>query len=228
MNLKKLLSFILILFLLTALTACNSASASDKIYNHLEKSVELEKTFEKQQNPIVKLEKKEQKIYSEIIDLKMDEFDKIKKLSQRALKSIEKRSKKIEMEKDSIHASKEEFKKIDDLIGNLEDGKAKKTAEKMFNVMMDRYKAYDVLYDAYEKSLKLETKLYKLLQKEDLEQKALTKNIKRLNKSYEKVLDANKKFNSRTAEYNELKEKFYELAEINVDYEEKASSVEDK
>ncbi|GAA0613484.1 hypothetical protein GCM10009001_33410 [Virgibacillus siamensis] len=224
MNLKKHLSLLFILIIVAALAACSNTSASEKIYNHLEKAVELEAQFEKQQDAIVKLEKKEQKIYSKIIDLSMDEFDKIKDLSKKALKSIEKRAEKIELEKESIHSSKEEFIKIKDLVDQLENKNAKETAEKMYSVMQKRYDAYDKLYEAYSKSLEMETKLYKMLQKKDLKQESLTKHIKKLNTSYEKVIDANKKFNSRTAEYNELKEQFYKQADIKVEYEDNASS----
>lgn len=226
MNFKKHLSFLFILSIAVVLTACSNTTTSEKIYNHLEKAVELEDAFENQQDAIVKLEKKEQELYSKIIDLGMDEFDEIKELSNKALKSIEKRSKKIEMEKESIHASKKEFTKVNDLIEQLDDKKAKETAEKMYAVMMDRYNAYDKLYEAYSKSLKLETKLYKMLQKEDLDQKDLSKHIKKLNKSYEKVIDTNKKFNSHTAEYNELKENFYKQAEIDVEYKDNAPANE--
>ncbi|WP_174613109.1 YkyA family protein [Virgibacillus ihumii] len=224
MKFKKHLSLLFILIIVAVLSACSNTSASEKIYNHLEKAVELEEEFEKQQDKIVKLEKKEQNIYSKIIDLSMDDFDKIKKLSDKALKSIEKRAEKIEMEKESIHASKEEFIKIKDLIDQLENKQAKDTAEKMFSVMMERYNAYDKLYQAYSKSLERETKLYKMLQKKDLKQETLSNHIKKLNNSYEKVIDANKTFNSRTAEYNELKEKFYKQADIKVEYEDNASS----
>lgn len=190
----------------------------------MEKAVELEDTFEEQQDPIVKLEKKEQKIYGKIIDLSMDEFSKIKKLSKQAIKNIDKRAKKIELEKESIHASKEEFTKIKDAIDELEKKKVSKKAEKMYDVMMERYNAYDKLYKAYSKSLKLEKELYKMLQQEDLQQEDLTKHIKKLNNSYEKVIDRNEKFNSLTVKYNKLKKEFYDAAGLDVKYEKKSSS----
>ncbi|WP_164669168.1 YkyA family protein [Virgibacillus doumboii] len=223
MVIKK--SFVFIVFIIIALlTACSGTSTSEQIYNHLEKAVELEATFEEQQDPIVELEKKEQEIYAQIIDLGMDEFDKIKELSKQAIDTIEKRSEKIELEKESIQASKEEFTKIESMIKDLEDKKVKKKAEEMYSVMMDRYEAYDKLNKAYSDSLKLEKELYTMLQKEDLEQETLTDHIKKVNKSYEKVIEANEKFNKFTTEYNKLKEAFYEAAGMNVEYKNNAPS----
>lgn len=214
---KSLFFIVFIIFLL--LSACSGTSASEQIYDHLEKAVTLEETFEKQQDSIVELEKKEQEIYAQIIDLGMDQFEKIKELSKQAIDTIEKRSEKIELEKESIHASKEEFAKIESTLEELEDKEVKKKAEKMYSVMMDRYATYDELNDAYSNSLELEKELYTMLQKEDLEQKALTNHIKKVNKSYEKVIKANDNFNTYTTEYNELKEDFYEAAGVNVEYE---------
>jgi ABC-type siderophore export system fused ATPase/permease subunit len=50
------------------LSACTGQSAQEKIYDHLEKAVTLEDAFSEQQQPLVDLENKEQKLYNEIID----------------------------------------------------------------------------------------------------------------------------------------------------------------
>ncbi|WP_227001773.1 YkyA family protein [Virgibacillus necropolis] len=217
--LYRKLAIIILLSVIALLSACSGASTSEKIYDHLEEAVTLEEAFEKQQDDIVKLEKKEQELYSQIIDLSMDEFDKIKSISQEAISVIEKRKEKIKLEKESIDASKEEFKKIEGLIEDLEEKKAKDRATKMYDVMMDRFDAYDKLNDAYTESLKLEKELYKMLQEEDLKQETLTEHIKKINDSYKKVLEANENFNTFTEKYNQLKKEFYESANIEVNYE---------
>ncbi|GGK04161.1 lipoprotein [Lentibacillus kapialis] len=216
---KKSLFFGL-LILMIILSGCTGASTSEKIYNHLEKAVELEQSFEKQQDPIVELEQEEQEIYSQVIDLSMEEFDKIKKLSDKALDNIETRKEKINSEKESIDASKKEFTNIDDMVGNLEEEEVRKKADDMYQAMMDRYGAYDKLHNAYSDSLKLEEELYKMLKKEDLEQEKVSNHISKLNESYQKVIDTNKTFNKLTTEYNTLKQKFYKAAGIEVEYDE--------
>jgi len=219
---KRKIVIILLISGMVILSACNRASTSEQMYDHLEKAVSLEKAFEKQQDDIVKLEKKEQELYGKIIDLSMDEFDKIKSISEEAIGVIEKRSKNIQLEKESIDVSKEEFKKIKDLIGDLEEKKAKEKANKMYDVMMKRYDAFYKLNDAYNKSLKLEKELYTMLQQKDLKQETLTEQIKEINDSYEKVLAANENFNTHTQSYNKLKKEFYDVAKVKVKYEDAA------
>src|SRR5699024_5478020 len=110
---------------------------------------------------------------------------------------------KINSEKESIAASKEEFTNIEDIIGDLGEEAARKKADEMYNVMMDRYDAYNNLHEAYSNSLALEEELYAMLKKEDLEQKTLSKHITKLNESYQEVIDENEAFNELTTEYNE-------------------------
>ncbi|WP_188454538.1 YkyA family protein [Virgibacillus oceani] len=216
---RKKAIVILAILCIILLSACTGASTKDEIYDHLEKAVTLEDAFEKQQDSIVELEKEEQQLYSQIIDLGMDEFDKIKQLSKQAIESIEKRTDKIKLEKESIDASKEEFQEIKELIADLEEDKVRKKANEMYDVMMNRYEAYEKLNNAYNNSLKLEKELYTMLQDKDMKQEKLTDHISNINESYQKVLDANDKFNASTTDYNALKKEFYDLAGIDVKYE---------
>lgn len=212
------IGFILVICL-TLLASCSGKSTEEKIHSQLEEAVNKEEVFEEQQEPITDLEKKEQELYNQIIDLSMDDFDKIKNLSEKAISVINERSDKIATEKESMESSKEEFKKAEELIGKLEDSKLKKKGQELVEVMNNRYDAYSKLNKAYNTSLKLEKEMYKMLQKEDVEQQELTKKIEKINQSYEKVLNYNKKFNEYTVEYNAIKKDFYELAEMNVNYE---------
>ncbi|MBP2256914.1 YkyA family protein [Virgibacillus alimentarius] len=218
---KKLLFFVTMTLLLF-ISACGK-STEEKIYEHLEEAVTLEEEFEKVQTEITELEKKERELYSTIIELGPDELDKIKETSKQAIETIEKRSNKMESEQESIHASQDEFEKIDKLIEKLEDEKTKNKAREMYEVMMDRYKHYDQLHKEYIKSLKLEKELYQMLQKEELEQEDLTAHIEKINKKYEKVLDKNEEFKEATANYNKLKKEFYDQTDLSVKYDDTSS-----
>src|SRR5690625_6238030 len=80
MPFKKTL-LLLTISLVTFLTACNSGSTEEKIHGHLEEAVTIEADFEKHQNEITDLEKKEQELYSEIIDLSSEEDRKSTRLN---------------------------------------------------------------------------------------------------------------------------------------------------
>lgn len=213
---KAVLFSAVIIFILSA---C-SESAEMKIYNHLEEAVTLEQPFEEQQDSIIKLEQEEQEIYEQIISLSMEEFDEIKKLAEQAMENIDKRSESITLEKDSLEDSKEEVLKSEKAIDKLEDSDVKAKAEDMYQTMIARYDAYDELHGAYTHVLGLEKELYSILTEEEAEQETLTEHLSDLNNSYEAVIEANEQFNEHTVEYNELKREFYQLTDLDIEYEE--------
>lgn len=200
------------------LSACSGESTIEMIYEHLEEAVKLEDNFAKQQEDINQLEQQEQELYAQIIDLQMNEMDKIKELSQQAIGIIEERKEKMNLEKESIDASKEEFTKIENLIEELDEAALKEKAQEMYDVMSNRYQTYDQLHQAYMNSLELEKELYELLQDENVTQEQLSTHIENINKTYEEVISENDQFNAETVAYNDLKKEFYEMAELDVTY----------
>lgn len=218
MALKKLpLLFFGIIFILSA---CSGESVEEKIHTHLEEAVTLEEDFKAQQSEITDLEKQEQEIYKQIIDLGMDELDKIIELSEEAITIINERKEKLDIEKESITKAEEEFQSIESLLDDLEEETVKTKAEEMFQTMINRYNSYEELYNAYTESLEYEKELYTMLQEKELEQETLNEQIAKINESYEEILSANDQFNEHTIAYNELKQEFYEAANINVTYSE--------
>ncbi|KGX88788.1 YkyA family protein [Pontibacillus litoralis] len=225
MRLGKLL--LVLTSVIFVLSGCiGGPSAAEKMYNHLEEAVTLEAAFEDQQKSMVELEKKEKKIYDEIMELGLEDLEKIKNKSDEAISFIEQREDKLKVEKESIDAAKEEFDNVKSLVEDLENETSKEKANQMIEAFQNRYDAYQQLNEKYKASLKLDQELYEMLQKEDVEKDALEKQIEQVNKSYEKVMKANKDFNQYTKEYNDLKKQFYEAASLEVQYDDQQPSGE--
>ncbi|MBN6206068.1 YkyA family protein [Ralstonia pickettii] len=218
MALRKISLSLFALILL--LVACSGESAEEKIHTHLEEAVTLEEDFKAQQTEITALEEQEQELYSQIIQLGMEDFEEITKLSKEAQSIIDQRAEKINLEKESIHKAKEEFQTIEELLADLEEETVKTKGEEMYQTMMERYATYDELNDAYTASLDLEKELYGLLQEEEVEREALNEHIEKINTSYETILAANEQFNELTVAYNDLKQEFYDAAQMTVTTEE--------
>lgn len=217
MNLcHKMLLFMFLMLIF--LSACRDQTIKEQIYHHLEEAVQLEQEFAKQQEIINNLERQEQELYHEIISLSMKEKHKIDELSQQALEIIGERMIQIDIEKDSIEASKAEFMKIKPLIEQLEDQALATKAKDMYDVMSSRYSTYEQLYLAYRHSLELEQKLYELLQDEQSPQEQLTDLIESINQQYQLIIDHNEQFNTDTLTYNDIKREFYELADLQIEY----------
>lgn len=213
MKKKNILLYIGVSMLLL-LVACSGQSTEDKIHEHLEEAVNLEQDFTDQQSVITELEEKEQDIYDDIIELSMDEFDTIKELATEAIEVIQELGEKVDLEKESLNASKEEFVKIKDLIDELEDEAVKEKTQELYDVMIQRFDAYESLNEAYVNSLNTRKDLYELVQKEDATQEELSEKVTLINSDYEKVIEENEVFNENTESFNNLKKEFYDVAGI--------------
>lgn len=199
------------------LTGCfNIQKPEEKIYDLLESVATTEKSFEEQQDPLVQLEKEEKTLYDEIISLGKKEQDKINQLSDSALENIDKRKKHMEMEQESLQASKKEFIELESLIEKLKDEKERDLAVLLNQTMMDRYRAHDELFSNYNLGLDHDKQLYELLKDKKTTINQLEKQIVEINDTYKKVIESNKEFNDLTKKYNETKLAFYKSAEIKI------------
>nr|WP_272893654.1 YkyA family protein [Heyndrickxia oleronia] len=198
------------------LTGCKVVP-EEKIYDIMEQTVLKEKDFEKQQKPLTELESKEKIIFEEIMDLGMKDMEQMTKLANSALDNLKERKEKMELEQQSMNASKKEFSKIEDPIEKIESEQLKKEAQDLYQLMEKRYAFHDRLYEAYNKGIETNIKLYELLMKKDVSMDDLENQIEITNKAYSEVLKMNEQFNEQTKKFNDEKKKFYKLAKINID-----------
>lgn len=215
----KLKVLIIGLVSIALLTACSGESTTEQMYVHMEEAVELENDFVAQQQPLNELEAQEQELYQEITALGSDDIEKIISLSDEALQSIEERRELLVAENKSINASKEEFDEIEPLLSDIEDEAVQTNANKMYDIMEERYQAYISLHDTYTVSLDNDQALYELLKQEEVEEEAVTEQIDKVNQQYEKVIEVNNVFSEKTKAFNESKKTFYESSDLNVTYE---------
>jgi uncharacterized protein YsxB (DUF464 family) len=196
------------------------SSPQENIHKVLEETVAKEKQYVEVQKPLQSLEEKEKEIYSEIMNLGMKEFDKIVKLSDDALKNISERTDYIEKERKSMKEAKEKFSNLDEFITKLEDKKLKDEAGKLEETMTDRYQLHEKLTASYLDALSQDKELYELFKKKELTMEELEKQITSINEAYEKTIKLNNEYNSKTEQFNKLKQGFYSTAGIEVEEKE--------
>ncbi|MBD7936889.1 YkyA family protein [Cytobacillus sp. Sa5YUA1] len=196
-----------------------SQSPKEELLNTLEDVAQAEQEFKNQQEPLVEIEKKEKEIYDQIIALSMKEFDQIKELSNEAIELVNERQDLMKNEEESITASQKEFEKTDKLINKIEDDDLKKSANELYDVMMQRYDVHSELYKHYMNSTEMDIELYELFKKEDVTLEQLESQIEKINQSYEKIVENNETFNEKTEEYNDKKLVFYKDAGIEIEEE---------
>ncbi len=199
----------------------NSSSPVEQIYVVLEKVVASEKLFEQQQDPLVELERKEKEIYDKIISIGMKEFEEVSKLSDEAAQIVDQRKEHMAKEEESIQASAKEFKSIEPLIEEMEDPELKRLSKDLFDCMMERYSIHEEIFQHYSLAIQLDKELYTMFKKENLQLTELEEQINKINEAYGKIIDANKTFNEKTKQYNDLKLSFYKESGLDVKMTEK-------
>ncbi len=218
---RKLSLIMFCTVLLSLLSGCiNKQSPVEKMYETLEKVVLLEKSFEEQQDPLVKLENEEQIIYEKIISLGMKEADEIKKLADDALAIVEQKKAHLEKEQESLTASKAEFETISLLIEEIKETELKDKASELNNIMMERYSVYEELHNQYTGALQLDKDLYAMFKEETPVLEQLQDQITKINEKYKEVLLSSERFNETTKQYNETKLSFYEESGMDINVEE--------
>lgn len=201
-----------LLLVVNLLSSCQQTNPAENIYRILEKVVTTEKGFEEQQAPLENLEKNENDTYNEIIGLGMKQYIKIVQLSDNAITMADQRKIYIEKETVSIENAEKEFKTITPYIGELKDEKLKKTAQELYTLMMNRYKAHDELYKAYLNSITNDKQLYEMFKDKNITLDQLEKQVNKVNSSYRETYADNNQFNKWTRQYNNKKLEFYKLA----------------
>ncbi|WP_043933489.1 YkyA family protein [Bacillus sp. EB01] len=204
--------FCLVLPLVLLAGCLGQKSPAEQIYDVMEKAVAAEKKFEEQQAPLVELEKKEKELFDQIVEIGQKEFDQVEKLSNDALKLVDKRKEHIALEKESLDESRKQFGAAADHLKEIKDPKLKEKAELVVATMKERYSAHEKLYKEYMIAIENDQKLYTLLKTKDVNLKVLEGQITSVNGSYTKVLEANKQFNELTEKYNQEKLSFFKLA----------------
>ncbi|WP_226674403.1 YkyA family protein [Rossellomorea aquimaris] len=199
------------------LMGCVGGSTPEEdLYKVLEETVAKESQYVDVQKPLQESEKKEKELYSKIMDLGMKEFDQIVKLSDEALENIDKRKEYIEKERKSMNQAKDEFARAEEYMTELDSEELKKEAKKLNETMTERYQIHDELTSSYLEALSLDKELYNMFKKKDLKMEELEKQIASINEQYEKIVEFNKDYNTKTDEFNKLKQDFYSKAELDV------------
>ncbi len=208
---------LIVVLLAVFLAACGKKTV-EKIYEELEKAVELEQPFAEQQQPLQEAEKKENELFTKIVQLGLANSEEIKRLVEEALASIESREAMLETEKESIALSFQQLERLHEYVERLDEPLATTLAE-MIATVKKRYEAYEALYDVYRESLEEDRILFQMFLDEEATLQQIQAQIETVNELYERV-DANKdRFNRLTTEYNEKKRAFYEKAELPVEFE---------
>ncbi|QPA33076.1 YkyA family protein [Anoxybacillus caldiproteolyticus] len=175
----------------------------------MEKIAKYERNLNEEQTVLAELEQKQMKLYNEMMSYGMKQFPKVARLSKEALQILDDREKYIKKEYKTVQLAKEQLNIAEDNLSNVRDEEMKQQANGLIDVAIQRYEAYEELYQSYRQALTLEKVLYQLLQNQHATLQQLQKQIEQINNVYKEVNEANNKFNLYTEKYNKEKKRLY-------------------
>lgn len=202
---------VILLFVIVILFGCFSRT-EEKIYKKLEEVVKLEEEFKNVQKPLNKLEKKEKRLYEQIVDLGYKEHDKLIELADEAIEISNQRQEHLNEERKSIVTASEKFESVKKQIDKLESQELKKDGLELYAIMEKRYKVYHQLFVQYSKAIQKDKNLYEAFKDKNMRLENLQEKIDDLNRVYKQVYLLNDQFNDLTKKYNEKKLAFYRKA----------------
>ncbi|WP_353855912.1 YkyA family protein [Bacillus sp. Bos-x628] len=195
------------------LAGCGGQSPLHDMQEAMTKMSEKEKAFQTAQGNLQSYEKKEQQLYTKMIQTKKDQLKTVSSLSDQALASANKRAEQLKTEKDSMDQSKQEFQSVKESAERIKDAAVREKANKTVSSMEKRYASYEQLYREYQKALKQDQNLYRSLKRKDLGYQELKSKLKAVNRTYSKVRKESKKFNQYTHQLNEHKQALYKAVD---------------
>lgn len=191
-------------------TACGENNVHKEIAHYLDEAYLAEEEFIEYQEELLQLEERDLEIYDEIVQLNDNETDKLEQLFTEVFQLTEQREVYLQAERDAISQSKEDFLLIEPYIDQVKDEEERGLVEELYEVMTERYKVYDDVYEAYLISLELTEGLYEHLES-DQSETLLHNMLEDVNESYEELFKVNDQFNRLTKQYNRYKKEYYEL-----------------
>lgn len=192
------------------LTGC-SGTAQEQAAAIFEKTAEAEASFVDQQQPLKKLEEKEQEIYQEIMNKGQKDEKQWKVLKEKAEKNLKEREEKLSAEREAMEKAADEFAEMKELKSDIQDEKAKEKLDELVKTANQRYKEHEKVSKLYEEVLQLNKELYGMLENKETKLAEAEEHIAKINEKNEKLQAANKRFNELTDTFNNQKDEFEKL-----------------
>lgn len=169
---------------------------------------DAEKEYRTSNKKLNEIEKSEQVIFDEAMELTQEDVDLETKVEEME-KLLGQRLELIEKEKASMELAASFIPKIEDLSID-EQEKMKKDIKRIVELVKHRYELHAVFIKEYKQLCELQENLYRMLLEVEIEYKQLQEQVISINAQNDIVHDAIEKFNEATIEMNNWKEEVFE------------------
>ncbi len=195
------------------LSGCSmGASIEKQLSDTLIKMNDSEAEYEKNQTTLSDLEKTEQKLFGETMELTKEDVDELSKNVQELTTSTQDRLKHLESEE----ASMDEAKKYINQLNKTADDAGEEIKEKILELSTaatERYDLHASFTEQYRKLTSIQQEFYELLEKKDVELATLQSKADEINEQNTVVQSTIEQFNAKTKEVNNLKDALFSSLE---------------
>lgn len=174
---------------------------------------QAEKEYRTSQKKIIELEKSEQTLFSEAMELTQTEEVELKTRVEELTQLLEKRLLLLADEEASMKEAATFIPNIKKVIESNQT-KIDKDLTKLKDLIANRYELHEAFVKSYIKLSELQAELYTMILEEDIQYKELQEQVTAINMQSEIVDNAIEQFNKATEMMNESKGEVFNLLEI--------------
>jgi len=188
------------------LSGCSSDSTIEtQLSSTISKMNNAEQTYKDAQSELTELEKTEQELFKQTMELTQQQYDELKIKVAELEGLLEQRLLHIEGEEKSISKASKSVNEFDSIIEKA-DGTVEKGIEELKEAVSNRYELHSAFVVEYKKLISLQKELYGMLIAEEVEIKSLKDKVGEVNEQNEVVHTAVTSFNDATVKVNMLKD----------------------
>lgn len=193
------------------LASCSSSSPIAKELSEILSSMyEAEKDYRTSQKKLHEIEKSEQLIFDDAMQLTQIEDAELEIKVAELNESLEKRILLVDTEAGSMQEASSYITDIEKMIEN-NSIKSKEDIRQFLSTVQSRYELHGEFSEEYRGLLDNQNKLYNMLLDEEVEYKDLREQVKIINDKNNAVQELINEFNEYTATMNEEKEEVFDL-----------------
>lgn len=196
----------LILTVTLVLFGCSSNSSIEKqLSTTMSKMNSAEKVYRDAQGKLTELEKSEQELFYETMELSQEQLGELK-IKVTELEELQgQRLAQIKGEEKSIRKARKSVDELNEIIEQV-DGNVKKRIEELKLAVANRYELHSTFVAEYKKLTSLQNELYEMLVAVETQLMGLKDKVGEVNAQNEVVQSAVTSFNKSTLKVNALKD----------------------
>lgn len=187
---------------------CSDGKQATVIQAAIEESVTFENEFTANQEKLFEVEEEAQLLYTELLNLTIDDEASLNEALTEAKKLIDKQQGILEESEESFENAYEKESTIEEYVEKIKDEQQKSQASTLLEVIDNRKELVDSYIEMYEGSLEVQHAFYDEFQEDHLRLDRMDAQIIEINQYSEEMEEMIEQFNQSTEQYIQAKNEY--------------------